>query len=143
MIFWAEQYQGHGIIATASHSAKDILGIKWLVNHASPSSADIQTLYQQLTSYDGQNLFSSNIAKAIYHKQQHLPAAQVVNAYADAIKQVFKQIYHPDSQTPSSKLDLVVVIDCMHGATSNIAKPLFAHFCRRVIMLNDLSLIHI
>lgn len=137
MIFWAEQYQGHGIIATASHSAKDILGIKWLVNHASPSSADIQTLYQQLTSYDGQNLFSSNIAKAIYHKQQHLPAAQVVNAYADAIKQVFKQIYHPDSQTPSSKLDLVVVIDCMHGATSNIAKPLFAHFCRRVIMLND------
>lgn len=137
MIFWAEQYQGHGIIVTASHSAKDILGVKWLVNHASPSSADIQTLYQQLTSYDGQNLFSSNIAKAIYHKQQHLPAAQVVNAYADAIKQVFKQIYHPVSQTPSSKLDLVVVIDCMHGATSNIAKPLFAHFCRRVIMLND------
>lgn len=137
MIFWAEQYQGHGIIATASHSAKDILGIKWLVNHASPSSADIQTLYQQLTSYDGQNLFSSNIAKPIYHKQQHLPAAQVVNAYIDAIKQVFKQIYHPVSQTPSSKLDLVVVIDCMHGATSNIAKPLFAHFFRRVIMLND------
>ncbi|GAF53839.1 hypothetical protein [Psychrobacter sp. JCM 18900] len=28
MAFWAAQYQGHGIVVTASHSAKDILGIK-------------------------------------------------------------------------------------------------------------------
>ena len=143
MIFWAEQYQGHGIIITASHSAKDILGIKWLVNHASPSSTDIQTLYQQLVSYNSQNSFLKTNAKLVHYKQQHLPAKQVASAYIDAITQVFKQIYQPlnqtveDSQLPSSKLDLVVVIDCMHGATSNIAQPLFAHFCRRVIMLND------
>ena len=143
MIFWAEQYQGHGIIVTASHSAKDILGVKWLVNHTSPSSADIQILYQQLASGDAQDNSLVAIDKPIYHKQQHLPVSQVASAYIDAIKQVFKQIYQPlnqcvkDSHTPSSKLDLVVVIDCMHGATSNIAKPLFTNFCQSVIMLND------
>ena len=147
MIFWAEQYQGHGIIVTASHSAKDILGVKWLVNHTSPSSADIQVLYQQLASGDAQDNSLVAIDKPIYHKQQHLPVNQVASAYIDTIKQVFKQIYQynnqsnsqsaKDSHTPSSKLDLVVVIDCMHGATSNIAKPLFTNFCQSVIMLND------
>lgn len=48
MAFWAQQYQGHGIVVTASHSAKDILGIKWLVDHKSPDSRQIQSLYQQL-----------------------------------------------------------------------------------------------
>ncbi len=79
----------------------------------------------------------------MHYKQQHLPVNQIANAYTDAIKQVFKQIYQPlnqtveDSQLPSFKLNLVVVIDCMHGATSHIAKPLFDHFCQSVIMLND------
>src|SRR5690606_33721799 len=119
-IFWAEQYQGHGIIVTASHSAKDILGVKWLVNHISPSSADIQALYQQLGIDNAQNPSLDRIAKPIYHKQQQLPAQQVGSAYSDAITQVFKQIYQhnnqllnqteKDSQPPSSKLDLVVVI---------------------------------
>ncbi|WP_372830281.1 phosphomannomutase/phosphoglucomutase [Psychrobacter maritimus] len=143
MIFWAEQYQGHGIIVTASHSAKDILGVKWLVNHISPSSTDIQALYHQLGIDYAQNPSLDSIAKPIYHKQQQLPTQQVASAYSDAITQVFKQIYQhnnqtaEDSQLPSSKLDLMVVIDCMHGATSNIAKPLFTHFCQHVITLND------
>ena len=147
MVFWAGQYQGHGIIATASHSAKDILGVKWLVNHISPSSADIQALHQQLANYDAQSPSLSNIAKPIHHKQQHLPVNQVASAYIDTITQVFEQIYQynnqsnsqsaKDSHTPSSKLDWMVVIDCMHGATSNIAKPLFTNFCQSVIMLND------
>ena len=147
MIFWAEQYQGHGIIVTASHSAKDILGVKWLINHISPSSVDIQALYHQLGIDNAQNPSLDSIAKPIYHQQQQLPTKQVASAYSDAITQVFKQIYQhnnqplnqtaKDSQLPSSKLDLMVVIDCMHGATSNIAKPLFTHFCQSVIMLND------
>ena len=147
MIFWAEQYQGHGIIVTASHSAKDILGVKWLVNHISPSSADIQTLYQQLASYNSQNSSVKTNDQPVRYKQQQLPANQVTSAYSDAITQVFKQIHQHNnqllnqtkegSQLPSSKLDLVVVIDCLHGATSNIAKPLFDHFCQNIIMLND------
>lgn len=143
MIFWAEQYQGHGIIVTASHSAKDILGVKWLLNHISPSSAGIQALYHQLGIDNAQNSSVKTNDQPVRYNQQHLSAKQVASAYSDAITQVFKQIYQPLNQTvednhpPSSKLDLVVVIDCMHGATSNIAKSLFACFCEQVITLND------
>jgi len=194
MVFWAEQYQGHGIIVTASHSARDVLGIKWLVNHQSPSRDDIQTLYrqvihQQLTQ---RSLYSSMLEKSDLHEnslqktdfdtinvrktivvednqknhkalstprhvednhtsnqQMSLSPEQVATRYIDAIVQVFKELYphnnqptthtfgHTSTQLPFTKLDLVVVIDCMHGATSHIAPQLFEHFCHRVIMLND------
>lgn len=172
MIFWAEQHQGHGIIATASHSAKDILGIKWLVNHQSPSVEDIQALYKQVIhqqlvarSLDRSILAESKLyqQKMALHKddeslkttsveQAYLPSKQVVAAYINAIVQVFEDLYPhntkasmnnithgntADQQSPSNKLDLIVVIDCMHGATSHIAQPLFEHFCQHVIMLND------
>ena len=179
MIFWAEQNQGHGIVVTASHSAKDILGIKWLVNHQSPSVEDIQALYQQVIhqqlvvrSLDHSllaesGLYQHELQKRVLHKddeslktaknrpiieQAYLSPEQVAATYTDTIVQVFKQLYPhnneacnneasiihtTDSQKTSSKLDLVVVIDCMHGATSNIAQPLFERFCQRVIMLND------
>ena len=68
MAFWAEQYQGHGIIVTASHSAKDILGIKWLVNHKSPSSLEIQTLYQQIIAYRTHYLPKSYLPKSYLPK---------------------------------------------------------------------------
>ncbi|WP_372843812.1 phosphomannomutase/phosphoglucomutase [Psychrobacter sp.] len=154
MVFWAEQYQGHGIIVTASHSAKDILGVKWLVNHQSPSVEDIQALYQQVIqqqftarSLDNSLLVNSGLSEYERQKtaetylkveQTYLSAEQVAAPYIDAIVQVFKALYTCDNQSLLTKLDLVVVIDCMHGATSHIAKQLFAHFCRHVIMLNDL-----
>ncbi|OXL18763.1 phosphomannomutase [Psychrobacter sp. DAB_AL32B] len=179
MVFWAEQHQGHGIVVTASHSAKDILGIKWLVNHQSPSSTEIQGLYQQLlyqklngshlnhSAPQQSNIQKSNIQKSCLQKdnkaqnkplsasdalinnhQMHLSAEQVATTYIDAIVQVFKQLYPynnqasithtTDSRQTFSKLDLVVVIDCMHGATSNIAQHLFERFCQHVIMLNDI-----
>ena len=182
MVFWAEEYQGHGIIVTASHSAKDILGIKWLVNHQSPSRDDIQALYrqvihQQLTQ---RSLYNSMLEKSGLHEhslqktdfdiinvrktivvednqenhkalstprhvvdnpisnqQMSLSPEQVATRYIDAIVQVFKELYPHNNQLPFTKLDLVVVIDCMHGATSHIAPQLFEHFCHRVIMLND------
>ena len=174
MVFWAEQNQGHGIVVTASHSAKDILGIKWLVNHQSPSVEDIQALYQQVIhqqlvvrSLDNSllvksGLYQHELQKMALHKngeslktaknrpiieQAYLSPEQVAATYTDTIVRVFKQLYPhnneasiihtTDSQKPSSKLDLVVVIDCMHGATSNIAQPLFERFCQSVIMLND------
>ena len=172
MVFWAEQHQGHGIIATASHSAKDILGVKWLVNHQSPSVDDIQALYKQVIhqqlvarSLDRTILAESKLyqQKMALHKddeslkttsveQAYLPSKQVVAAYINAIVQVFEDLYPhstkasidnithgntADQQSPSNKLNLIVVIDCMHGATSHIAQSLFADFCQHVIMLND------
>ncbi|WP_420230250.1 hypothetical protein ACOBWA_03845 [Psychrobacter sp. ER1] len=159
MAFWAAQYQGHGIVVTASHSAKDILGIKWLMNNKSPSSSEIQTLYHQLTtshdrhSYpDGQannsilcteNIDSSHDSELPSDLLEQLPAYQVANVYIDAIAQVFEQLFQhnhsatADNQKSAYKLDLIVVIDCMHGATGRIAQRLFELFCQQVIFLND------
>ena len=182
MVFWAEEYQGHGIIVTASHSARDVLGIKWLVNHQSPSVEDIQALYQQVIhqqlierSLDNSMLEKSGLPKdglqetgfettdfqkvivkkdnqkvykalstsrhvvdnPISNQQMSLSPEQVAAHYIDAIVQVFKALYSHDNQSFLTKLDLVVVIDCMHGATSHIAPQLFDRFCHRVITLND------
>lgn len=160
MAFWAKQYQGHGIIVTASHSAKDILGIKWLINHKSPSNVEIQTLYQQLISHTH---YSSNnqVEQATFSKSdshhinissntelsrallKELPAKQVADVYIAAIEQVFCQLTQDNQTAPTknqktaAKLDLVVVIDCMHGATGNITQRLFDRFFQHVIVLND------
>ena len=182
MVFWAEQYQGHGIIVTASHSARDVLGIKWLVNHQSPSIEEIQMLYQQVIhqqlierSLDNSMLEKSNFYKGclqengfkttdfqkvifkednqkgykalstprhvvdnpISNQQMSLSPEQVAAHYIDAIVQVFKELYPHDNHSFLTKLDLVVAIDCMHGATSYIAQQLFERYCQSVIMLNN------
>ncbi|WP_201597489.1 phosphohexomutase domain-containing protein [Psychrobacter vallis] len=148
MAFWAEQYQGHGIVVTASHSAKDILGIKWLVNHKSPNSSEIQLLYQQLTDNyshsqrNAQDTPLNTLDIPVPTNQNDISGEQVIEVYIDAIVQVFRQIYpthkpHSNNYSSSNRLDLVVVIDCLHGATSNIAQRLFDRFCRQIIMLND------
>ncbi|MGP5210399.1 phosphomannomutase [Psychrobacter alimentarius] len=152
MAFWAQQYQGHGIVVTASHSAKDILGMKWLVDHKSPDSRQIQSLYQQLiinetknrlnrqAHYPDQNTHLHTIESVVSQKPIDLTSEHVATAYMTAITQVFAKIYPSDKQADSHlthKLDLVIVIDCMHGATSTLAQRLFERFCRQVIMLND------
>ena len=170
MAFWAQQYDGHGIMVTASHSAKDILGIKWLLNNASPSGLEIQTLYQQLTDKSSQlnnwqkyhlktasfanykedskdqNYYSKTGTEFSSYKQNdliHLPAQHISNSYIDAIVQAFRRINHSNISMLSPlncvQLDLTIVIDCMNGATSNIAQLLFERFCQRVIMLNDIA----
>ena len=161
MAFWAKQYQGHGIIVTASHSAKDVLGIKWLVNHKSPSSLEIQALYQQLISHT-HYLSKNQVEQATLDSEpdshyinissntelsrallKELLAKQVADVYIAAIEQVFCQLTQDNQTAPTnnrktaSKLDLVVVIDCMHGATGNITQRLFDRFCQHVIVLND------
>ncbi|MGP9545787.1 phosphomannomutase [Psychrobacter sp. AOP7-B1-25] len=161
MAFWAMQYQGHGIVVTASHSAKDILGIKWLVNNKSPSNSEIQALYHQITINHGQYAYPDSQAKnpLLYSKSteniennhdselpsdllEQLSTHKVANVYIDAIEQVFDQLLQhnhsatEDNQKDTHKLDLVIVIDCMHGATGSIAQCLFERFCQRVIFLN-------
>ncbi|WP_082637972.1 hypothetical protein [Psychrobacter sp. ENNN9_III] len=160
MAFWAQQYTGHGIIVTASHSEKNTLGIKWLVNNGSPSDADIQAVYKSLTNDSIPKLKTlSNPSHQRDNKSQvnllnnrhasikatdlvSLPADTVVSTYIDAIAQVFTRIetqnYSPDRSSATSKLDLKIVIDCLNGATSRIAQPLFERFCQQVIVLNDI-----
>jgi len=167
MAFWSEQYHGHGIIVTASHSAKDILGIKWLVNHKSPSSSEIQTLYQQLIAHHHHYSHKSQSNKVTLDSSftdtvldtessndllTELPDGQVADTYITAIEQVLKELSRhtqtthnrtshgqiASTKTPENplNLDLIIVIDCMHGATGNIAQRLFERFCQQVIVLN-------
>lgn len=160
MAFWAQQYDGHGIMVTASHSDKYTLGVKWLINDTSPSSADIQTLYKNLSlghsdsstgaqyKYNNKPVLAQDPTKPLNSNAStiSLPTDTVTNTYIQAIAEVFTQIYEDRSQphikdinnrniTP--KLNLTVVIDCLNGATSKIAQPLFERFCQHVIMLND------
>lgn len=160
MAFWAQQYTGHGIIVTASHSEKNTLGVKWLVNNSSPSDADIQAIYKSLADYPAnkpkapfipcqqrdsksQLTFSNNYCTQIQTTDPvSLPTDTVVSTYIDAIAQVFTRIetqnHSPDRSNATSKLDLKIVIDCLNGATSKIALPLFERFCQQVIVLNDI-----
>ncbi|WP_299188478.1 phosphomannomutase [uncultured Psychrobacter sp.] len=160
MAFWAQQYAGHGIIVTASHSEKNTLGIKWLVDNASPSDADIQAIYKSLTedfiptpktspnpnhqrdNKSQDKLLNNRCAGLQATDLVSLPTDTVVSTYIDAIAQVFTRIEAqnnaPYCSSPTSKLDLKIVIDCLNGATSRIAKPLFERFCQQVIVLNDI-----
>ncbi len=126
MAFWAQEFDGHGIMVTASHSDKHTLGIKWVMDNASASEADISTLFENLAE-------TSKNFKLTPKHIAYLPAQEVANRYIDAIAQVFTKIY-PKS---NPKLPFTIVIDCMNGATCCIAKALFSRFCQRVILIND------
>ena len=136
MAFWAERYSGHGITVTASHSKKDILGVKWIVGTASPSHEDIKALYQNLTL-----ISTAKSANNANNSFVHLPAKTVARTYIAAINNVLNHIHQPNfnknHEQCLDKLAVTVVIDCMNGATSNIAQPLFERFCQKVILLND------
>lgn len=142
MAFWANEYQGHGIIATASHSEGHINGLKWLYAGESPSCEDIQQLYSNLVTDLGV-LDDALVAKACVTL---IPTSEVANAYVAKIASAFELIQQSASLTPrrspaSDKLPspLKVVIDCLNGATAPFAKTLFSQFdqlCASVITLN-------
>ena len=146
MAFWAQHYDGHGIMVTASHSAKETLGVKWLVGNTSPSSEDIAQLRQNLTmgnaTIDTRRTINTDVNSndnihntAPLFPIQFLTAKTVSDSYIDTIQNVFNIIYNYEQRTTT--LEMTIVIDCMHGATSMIAQRLFSQFCRHVIMLND------
>lgn len=138
MAFWARHYEGHGIMVTASHSAKDTLGIKWLVANTSPSHSDIQQLYNSLAT------IKTPLPKlhALANPITTLSKNTVMTGYIDTIMQAFSAINDAHQtnnchHTTKTKLNVTVIIDCMHGATSTLAQPLFTRFCQRVILLNN------
>lgn len=148
MVFWAQRYDGHGIMVTASHSEKDTLGIKWTLKGQSPSREDIQSLYKSLATIDVPNpstAHSSLSASRHNTAADHVikpTATAIIDTYIEAIADVFCHIKQQNgnisrNSSATDKLDLMVVIDCMNGATGHIAQPLFTRFCQRVMVLND------
>lgn len=160
MAFWANQYQGHGLIATASHSEAHINGIKWLINGQSPSSEQIQYIYQHLVSHTGPDCFSmSNQANAQkpLAKLIKLPRNIIVESYIDKAISAIETINNSQSKAPKlviNALDasslswpvsgrtassLKIVIDSLNGSTGLFAEEFFrSHptLCSEVIVLN-------
>ena len=160
MAFWANQYQGHGVIATASHSEPHINGIKWLINSQSPSSEQIQEVYQQLFDYssDTERIADKNSAKANAKpgtalpkpipKQTLLPQKDILNLYINKAVEAITHInqsrlkakppaYQPNIDPEPSAFK--VVIDCLNGSTGLFAEAFYtAHpcLCSEVILLN-------
>lgn len=149
MAFWATYYDGHGIIVTASHSHKDILGVKWMHAHQSPSRDDILSFRDTVLSFASADtsVYDRNTAR-INTDNEHsacmsLSADYVARCYADAVSDVFVTLSNsqytnvPKTGDALQPLNMTVVIDCMHGASGRIAALLFRRFCKHIILLND------
>lgn len=109
---------GNGIIMTASHSPKDILGLKWLVHGNSPDSEQIENLFAQLTPCPPIALPPN-------------PAPISFQPYTQALLQVFNRLNRHDLSS------MTLVIDCLNGATSHLASTIFAQLGVKWIMLNN------
>lgn len=157
MAFWANQYQGHGVIATASHSEPHINGLKWLINSQSPSSEQIQQLYQQLLldqSSDEDKIEGKDINTATPEPNQSLPKQiilshqEVLNPYINKAVEALDSINESRLKLKTSThkryieptgSKLKIVIDCLNGSTGLFAEKFYqAHpsLCSEVIVLN-------
>lgn len=135
LAFMAQQFTGNGLIITASHSQKHINGIKWLVNHESPSADDIKQLYQALIAYKP-IVPDTTLLDAINHAAYPTPD----NFFATYIQAVQSAVAQINQTRPSTALQsqapMQIVIDCMNGATSHFAKRLFKALGFSCITLN-------
>ncbi|WP_296405225.1 phosphomannomutase/phosphoglucomutase [Psychrobacter sp.] len=84
MAFWANNYQGHGVIATASHSEPHINGIKWLIDKESPSREQIQHLYQCLFNHSNNfnhSYTADNLNNLIANNPNHIETNKTLNQH--------------------------------------------------------------
>lgn len=155
MAYWASQQETanpnnqadqNGIMVTASHSAKNITGIKWLCHGQSPTTADIQAIYQQMATQKPCIQSNQQIANQWHAYQSQLtiidnpqsPYLQGIEQAISAIKPRYQADIHNNSQKnkQGNKLVNTLVVDCLHGTTANFAKELFQAYAEKVILLN-------
>lgn len=136
MAFMASRYSGNGLMVTASHSEKHIHGIKWLVNHQSPSSEDILALFDTLTEVVDLDISLHQKILQIVDNTDKIDNAfwQYQQATTHAIANIRQHIYPSKSISTAVKK---IVIDCMNGATSRYAFDFFSNFGFDCIVLND------
>ena len=126
MAFWADRFAGHGIIATASHSSKDVLGIKWQIAGKSPTPEQITSLFQHITCSSLGSVVNT-FAKPKAHTFNAQPA-DFFPAYTSAIQNALAQLSQHLSPFPSSHRPLQVVVDCLNGATGRLAQYVLTEF---------------
>ncbi len=137
MAYWADKYDGHGIIATASHSPADICGLKWLVFGNSPNRDDIASLYQTLITQP----ICPNFEQS-YQSFDNSTQERAISSYCNDICQIYHNLTQNnsnsiDNQSPIHKAFDTLVIDCLNGATAIVAQRIFDKLAKHVIMLND------
>ncbi|MDO5768064.1 MAG: phosphomannomutase/phosphoglucomutase [Psychrobacter sp.] len=167
MAFWANEYDGHGVIATASHSERHICGIKWLLFGESPGSEDIIHLYDSLLTVPPSASLDQPVTQLpvtyldqkSVHQRYLMQAVKAIHAIKDHVastvpcRGVFadsdsdkadEASTHSPAMTSPTVLNPIkpfkVVIDCLNGATGPIAHAFFAQFetlCHEVIVLNE------
>lgn len=151
MAYWAEQYQGHGMVITASHSVKNYTGVKWLTAGKSPSSEQITEIYANMADCP----ISVPTSKQLMADWQacqpkltdisQLSADKYAKSMAAAMDAIMLKTQNevqekPKSTTLASSVAPLVntlVVDCLNGATSTVAHKVFARYANQVIILND------
>lgn len=142
MAFMANEKQGNGLIVTASHSERHINGIKWLVNHESPSSQDIADLFDSLADVSVQ-LPSQNLLATI--NNYPFKITESLKSYQNGIIFALSQINSIQNnnfktgrmQYAPAKAKFKLLIDCLNGATSRFAHSIFTKLGYDCIVLND------
>lgn len=134
MAFMANRYMGHGLMVTASHSERHINGIKWLVNHQSPSSQDIAELFDSLIATQLTIPNSQLLAHIMAYPLDPIPT---LIPYQQGIYSALSQISaHTSATILTPAANLHIVIDCMSGATSRFAEAIFSGLGYRCTLLN-------
>lgn len=136
MAFLASQYDGNGLMVTASHSEKAIHGIKWLVNHKSPSSDDITALYDRLATLPIE-LTDDGLLGEIRSLDYPAITEQVFTAYQQGMVQALQQATVQLTANACTVRPYRLVIDCLNGATAVFAKAVFERIGHTCVMLND------
>lgn len=135
MAFWANEYEGHGLIVTASHSPKHINGIKWLVAGKSPSADDILQLFYRM--YQATITLDLDGVGEPFYPPPTLET--VMTPYLTALQKALSSV---NQQVPPSAINdqlrpcINIAIDCLNGATGLFAKSIFQVFFANVHVLN-------
>lgn len=122
--FAHHEADGNGVMMTASHSPKGTAGIKWLMNGNSSHQAEILAIFEQL-----------HTATPLTCPAFATPPCQIqTTAYGDTLVQTIRAL----TEQPMPFLGKTGVIDCLNGATSQVAKQIFVSLGGTWIMLNNL-----
>lgn len=125
LYYIARQYQGNGIMITASHNPKSDNGVKWIVQNQPPSPEDIQQIASCAQSF--YPTCTAQYCQASLNPAQHLPHQFRPDRYRAYIESLCQDI---QLQRP-----LKVVLDGLNGSAGTTAEILLKQLNCEVIAI--------